>query len=37
MLTKEDRKDGAFDAKYGSIKVLPIAVDVQFHMVVREA
>ena len=37
VLTKEDRKNSAFDAQYGSVQVLPIAIDVQFHVVIREA
>ena len=37
VLTKEDGKDSAFDAQYGGVQVLPIAIDVQFHVVIREA
>ena len=37
MLTKEYRKHSAFDAQYGSVQVLPIAIDVQFHVIIREA
>merc|ERR1719365_391826 len=37
LVHKEDRKDSAFDAQYGGVQVLPIAIDVQFHVVIREA
>ena len=37
VLTKEYRKHSAFDAQYGRVQVLPIAIDVQFHVIIREA